>query len=172
MSDWRERVSGAALHDFEVLMGSVLPSAESTLKRFGELQPFGASITADGDLVRLNADPRLGQNPQSRDVIRGIYTGARAAAFARRAIAVVQTGKSGGGSAMRIDMEHKDGTTVSVVVPFTISRFKKTYTRGTIMSGPGERRVWQDLPQTIDLRTPTEVTVTDVWSNEVIKHEV
>ena len=169
MSDWRERVSGPALQDFEVLMGTVLPSAESTLKRFSELQPFGASITTDGDVVRLNADPRLGQNPRARDVLRGIYGGAREAAYARRALAVVQDGRSGGSDAMRIDLEHKDGPCMTVVVPYAISRFKKTYTRGTMTAGPCERRVWNDQVATIDLRTGPEVTVTDVWSNEPSK---
>jgi len=171
MSDWRERVSGPALADFELLMGTVLPSAESTLKRFGHLQPFGASVTTDGDIVRLNADPRLGQNPPARDVVRHVYGSARAAAFARRSIAVVQTGRSGGSDAMRIDMEHRDGQCVTVVVPYAISRFKKTYTRGTLVAGPCEPRVWKDQLQAIDLRTADEVAIKDVWSDEVLKND-
>ena len=181
MDQWRERVVGPARDDFDLLFTTVLPSAESSLRRFGRLQPFGAAMTTQGDLVRLTADPRLGQDPPARDVVAGIYGNARASAFARRSIAVVQTGRSAGGSAMRIDMEHKDGQTVSVVVAYTLSRFRKTYTRGKVTAGPCERRVWQDVPDSIDLRTATEVTaaetvtiaeeapIRDVWSDELTK---
>ena len=147
-------------------MGSVLPSAESMLRSFGKLRPFGAAIGSDGELVRLNADPRLGLDPPARDVVRHIYASARSSAFARRALAVVQTGRSAGSDALRIDLEHMDGPCVTVVVPFAISRFKKTYTRGTIIAGPGERQVWNDQVAAIDLRTASEVDVPDVWSNE------
>ena len=84
MSDWRERVSGPALGDFELLLATVLPSAESTLKRFGKLQPFGASLTTDGDIVRLNADPRLGENPPARDVVRHPLVARIVSAYDRR----------------------------------------------------------------------------------------
>jgi hypothetical protein len=159
-------VRGRAAPDFEVLLAALVPVAEDRLRRTGDLRPFGAALTGDGAVVDLGAHSWLGPTATAKEVVLDLYRAARGAASARRAVAVVQTGRSGGRDAMRIDLEHEDGQCLSVVVDYSLSRFRKTYTRGRLHAGPGVRRVWRSRP-TIDLRTPEELPGEDDWAETV-----
>jgi hypothetical protein len=144
---WQDTLSTESSRaDLEVLVQAVLPSAERKLAQNGDLTPFGAAVSGDGELILFGADPRLGQNPPANDVVRRLYTGARQSAFARRAVAVVRAGRSNGADAMRIDLEHRDGDAVTLVVPYKRGRLTKSFNRGPIASARGVPQVWTNSP--------------------------
>ncbi|WP_315837353.1 hypothetical protein [Bradyrhizobium prioriisuperbiae] len=114
--------------DCQSLMNSVLPFAEQTLSRHGEFLPFGGAKTIDGEFISI-ADADDGQeHPPSGDLIRLIKDGLREAAGKGevRATALVydvrtivpSTGEPS--DAIAVSMNHRDGYSVTVMVPYKI----------------------------------------------------
>lgn len=108
------------------------------------MYPFGAAMTADGELKMLAADSGSGEHPASQDVLDALYAGARESREEHRAVAFAADVKANGSDAVRVELEHREGTALVLVVPYTRSRFKKTVTLGRMAGGVGERRVWAD----------------------------
>src|SRR5207245_5633264 len=76
MASWRDSASQQAQDDLDGLLNAVLPFAEQTISKYGGMYPFGAAVTANGELKMLAADPGPGDRPASQDVLTGLYTGA------------------------------------------------------------------------------------------------
>jgi hypothetical protein len=142
MVSWRDTASVAAQDDLDQMLNAVLPFAEQTLSRYGELLPFGAAVSSDGQVVLLAADPGLGEHPPSVAVLDTLYAGARASADTRRAVAFVADVRANGADALRLELEHRQGVTLVLVVPYTRSRFRRTITFGEMQGSPGRARVW------------------------------
>ena len=143
MASWRDSTSQQAQDDLDGLLNAVLPFAEQSIARHGEMYPFGAAVTAAGELKMLAVDPGAGEHPASQDVLDGLYVRARQSQDEHRAVAFAADVKANGSDALRVELEHLEGTTL-VLLPYTRSRFKKTVTLGQMSSGVGERRIWTD----------------------------
>jgi hypothetical protein len=107
--------------------------------------PFGAAVTTEGQVRLVGADPASGEHPASQDVLGLLYEGARQTRADRRAVAfAADVLLKDGADAVRIELEHRDGTALVLLVPYTRSRFKKTVALGQMSGGVGERRIWND----------------------------
>jgi hypothetical protein len=142
MASWRDTASDQAQADLDALLGAVLPFAEQTLSRYGEMFPFGAAVSSDGELEMLASDPGIGERPMSELVLGALYEGARASSHARRAFAFVADVRVNAADTVRVELEHQEGPALVVLVPYSRSRLKKKVTFGQISGGMGQRNVW------------------------------
>jgi hypothetical protein len=142
MSSWRDSASPQAQDDLDGLLGAVLPFAQQQLERRGEFFPFGARVTRDGEVVLLAGDPALGEQPASQSVLDVLYEGARAEAAASRAAAFVADVKVDGGDAIRAELEHAEGPSMTVLLPYSRSRLRKSVSYGAIRAGLGNPHIW------------------------------
>jgi hypothetical protein len=142
MTSWRPTTSQNAQDDVDGLFGAVLPFAEQTLGRFGELYPFGASLTTDGQVTILGGAPGLGEHPDSLAVLEVLYRGAADRAAGSRAFAFVADVRANGGDAVRVEVEHREGVALVLLIPYTRSRLRKTVTLGQMSVSAASRRIW------------------------------
>jgi hypothetical protein len=141
MTSWRDSASEQAQADMDDLLNVVLPFAEQTLAKHGELFPFGAAISTSGEAEMVAAD--LGDDqPLSQDLLDVLYEGGRASSGSRRAMAFVADVSVSGGDAIRVEVEHRDGLALQILVPYTRSRFRKAVTLGQMSAAPGNPHVW------------------------------
>jgi hypothetical protein len=144
MTSWRDLTSPQAQDDLDGLLTAVLPFAEQTISKYGEMYPFGAAVTGSGELKMLAADSGSGDHPGSQDVLNALYAGARQSRDEHRAVAFAADVKANGSDAVRVELEHQEGTALTLLVPYERSRFKKTVTLGQMAGGAGDRRIWAD----------------------------
>ena len=126
-------------------INAVTPFAERHLGRYGEFFPFGSTVSAEGQIAMLAADPGAGERPKSQLVLDALYAGARSGAANLRAVAVVADVRlARGGDAVRVELEHKEGTVLVVLLPYSRTRrgLKKTITFGQMTVSAGHQRVW------------------------------
>jgi hypothetical protein len=89
----------------------------------------------------LASDPAAGERPLSEDVLGVLYDGARSDS-SLRAVAFVADVRFGGGDAIRVDLEHREGVTLQVVIPYSRSHLRKNLTLGQMRISRGEARIW------------------------------
>jgi hypothetical protein len=123
-------------------LAAVLPFAEQTLSKYGEMLPFGAAVSSDGLLELLASDPGAGDRPESEVVLRALHDGARAASRDRRAFAFAADVRLNAGDAVRVELEHRERVAIVVLVPYSRSRLKKKVAFGQISGGMGRPNVW------------------------------
>jgi len=142
MTSWRDGSSALAQDDLDGLLNAVLPLAEDLLGKHGEFFPFGGSVSTDGETSLMGADPGLGDRPSSDEVLAALYDGARSQATSTRAAAFVADVRANGSDAVRVELEHHEGTSLVVLLPYARSRFKKALTFGQMSVSQGEPKVW------------------------------
>ena len=108
----------------------MLPFAEQTLAKYGEMFPFGAAVSSEGVVEMMAADVGKGDQPPSAEILDLLYEGARESADTRRAVAFLADVRIEGGDAIRIELEHREGTSLELVIPYTRSRFRRTSRSG------------------------------------------
>lgn|SRR6476469_5046646 len=145
MTTWRETTSETAQDDLDGLLDTVLPYAEQTLSKDGELLPFSASVDGAGEVEVVAADPGIDEPPASTDVLDALLDAARDAATTRRAFAfVADVLLLDDQDALRVELEHREGVALQVLVPYRRSRFRKAVTFGEMSLDLVEPRVWAD----------------------------
>jgi hypothetical protein len=142
MTSWRDTASASAQEDLDNLLNVVLPLAQELLGKNGQFYPFGASISADGEASLTAADPALGDHPQPDQVLAGLYDGARADAAGNRAAAFVVDVLANGSDAVRVELEHRDGIALVVLVPYQPSTLNRVPKFEQMSVSPGEPQVW------------------------------
>lgn len=142
VASWRETASASAQNDLDELLNAIVPFAEQGIAKHGEFFPFGAAVTSEGDVALIAADPGVGDAPSSVQALELLYDGARVDAESRRAFAFAADVRANGGSAIRVELEHREGTALVIVIPYTRSRFSKKVTLGAMGLNPGNARVW------------------------------
>lgn len=144
MTSWRDTTSHEAQDDLDGLLNAVLPFAEQTLAKYGEMFPFGAAVSSEGQVEMMAAEPGQGDQPSSAEVLNLLHQGARESAGTRRAVAFVADVRVECGDAIRVELEHREGTSLALVIPYTRSRFRKTISLGQMSGGVSESRIWSD----------------------------
>lgn len=99
MTSWRDTTSEAAQHDLDGSLNAVVPFAEQTLAKYGEIFPFGAAVSSEGVVEMMAADVGQGDQPPSAEILDLLYEGARESADTRRAVAFVADVRNEGGDA-------------------------------------------------------------------------
>ena len=142
MTSWRDTTSALAQNDLDGLLNAVLPFAEESLSKHGEFYPFGAAVSAGGQTSLLGGDPALGEKPNSDAVLGTLYEAVRSEAAGLRAAAFVADVRAGGSDAVRVELEHAEGVSLVVLLPYTRSRFKRTLEFGPMSVSAADLKVW------------------------------
>ena len=119
-----------AREDYNALLEFLMPFAEQMLKKNGEFFPFGASVSAEGE-VQACATYDGDETPASEDVIamlvQGFQNEARDGKIRATGICydgrIVQDGKTV--DAVIISLEHFGGSASKTCVPYTKGMFGK-----------------------------------------------
>jgi hypothetical protein len=146
MASWRDAASSEAQADLDGLLNAVLPFAEQQLARHGEFFPFGAAVSEDGQMALLSGDPGFGERPQSQAVLDLLYQGARDPVTGYRAAAFAADVRAEGSDAVRVELEHREGSVLVVLVPYQQNMAQGTITFGQMRASAGQARVWVTDP--------------------------
>jgi hypothetical protein len=142
MTSWRETTSQQAQEDLDALLELTLPFAQQQLAEHGEFFPFAAAVGADGTPRLIAADPGLGERPTSRDVLDQLVGGLREQAGDIRAAALVADVRVGESDAARVELEHRDGQAICVLLPYKRRRLRRGVDYGELGAAPGQPRIW------------------------------
>ena len=142
MTSWRDTASASAQEDLDGLLNVVLPLAQELLGKNGRFYPFGAGVSADGEVALTAADAGLGEHPQPDRVLAGLYDGARATAAESRAAAFVADVQAGGSDAVQVELEHQDGIALVVLVPYKPATLNRVPKFEQMTVSQGDPRVW------------------------------
>jgi hypothetical protein len=145
MTTWRESASQSAQDDLDGLLNLVLPHAEELLRRRNEFFPFGATVSIDGETSLTGADPGVGRRPPPDKVLASLYLGVLEDAASLRAAAFVADVRVGGSDAVQVELEHREGVALVVLLPYTPSRSNRPVKLGSMSAVAGEPRVWTSL---------------------------
>jgi hypothetical protein len=138
--------------DCEIVMNFGLPLADEMLKRNGEFLPFGAAMRPNGEIVCLGAyDGRAFPSLAGSftDLIRSLkeafIAGARRREYLATAlfyeVMVAAAGSSEQLNAVAVSLDHRDGYSVIVVLPFSIEDGKPVYAEPRAQ--PGEADIFR-----------------------------
>lgn len=109
-------------------MNSLLPFAETMLKRHGEFYPYGGYIKPDGEIVDVGAGDPDTDNPRSADLIYVLRTSLRELAEAGRCrataiifdVGVTLPASDQKSDAIQVCLDHAEDYSVEVFVPYRI----------------------------------------------------
>ena len=143
MPSWRDTASPQAQADMDELLNAAIPFAQEQLAKHGELYPYGAAITTDGDIKLLGAHSGT-ENPRSQTVIDTLIKGAAQELSRLRAVALVADVRvsSGGGDAVRVELEHREGLALTVLLPYVKRSFGRGIQFQQMSAAQGVRRFW------------------------------
>lgn len=144
MASWRDSATQLAQDDLDDLLNAVLPFALETLGRRGEVFPFGATISRDGHTALTSADPGVGEHPSSGDVLLLLRAGAANNKDGLRAAAFAADVTIDCGDAIRVEMEHSEQVAITVLIPYTRSRLRKTVKVGDMRVQLGVLNTWAE----------------------------
>jgi len=110
------------------LVDTLLPFAEQTLAKYGELYPFGAQMTSSGKVEAAAIHSEQEHPPSSEliEILHGAFA-AKARAGEIRAsglaydVRVQALGASEKSDAVAIELEHREGYNVIVYFPYTLA---------------------------------------------------
>jgi hypothetical protein len=141
MTSWRDSLSAEAQADMDNMLDAALPFAQQMLAKHGEFYPCAVSMSAGGEVAMVAADVGK-EKGASLDVLALLYEGLASRAQELRAAAIVSDVKIGSGEdAIRVEIEHREGGALAVVLPYKKRGRNVTY--GGLAALPGERRVWR-----------------------------
>ena len=144
MTSWRDSASLQAQDDLDRLSNAVLPFAEQRVQAHGEFFPFGAIVTTDGEVAMIAAADETGSDkPISQGVLDSLYARVIRASATARAAAFVADVNLDGGDAIRAQLEHAEGPSLTILMPYTRGRLRKTVTFGQLRAAAGQPHVWR-----------------------------
>jgi hypothetical protein len=142
MASWRDTASQVAQDDLDGLLDLTLPFAQEMLGTRGGFFPYGASVSIDGVTQLVAGDPGQGENPRSEDVISVIVNGFTSDRDGLRAVAVVTDVRLTDYDAIRVELEHRDGQSIEVLLPYDNTRVGEGVEFGALAAAPVPPRFW------------------------------
>ena len=125
------------------LLNAAIPFAQEELAKHGQFYPYGAAITTDGDVKLLGAHSGT-EKPRSQSLIDSLIEGAAQELSRLRAVALVADVRvsSGGGDAVRVEIEHREGLALTVLLPYVKKAFGRGVQYKQLSAAEGARRFW------------------------------
>ena len=146
MTSWRAGADPQAQADLDELLVTALGVAEQLLERNGGFLPFGAAIERTGDTRLLQGDPGQGEHPKTDAVIATLLDGIRSTSHTMRCVALVMDVLMDGSDAVRVELEHRGGVVLRVLMPYRLRRVSGGVERGDLIVEPGQPMVWLGQP--------------------------
>ena len=116
--------------DCEQLMNAVLPLAERMLSQFGEFYPYGGYMKPNGEIAHVGAGDEEIDRPRSKDLLYVLQDsfsemagkGACKATAIVFDVRVAPPGTEEPSDAVQVCLEHADGYSAEVFLPYRINR--------------------------------------------------
>jgi|SRR5215469_711484 len=142
MTSWRDSASQGSQDDLDGLLNVTLPFAQQMLEKSGEFYPFGAAVTANGETRLIAGDPAQGEHPASAEVLSTLLKGFRQTRADLRAVAICSDVRLSDSDAVRVELEHRDGHAMAVLLPYKKKRFGRGVQYDELRGGTAEQQVW------------------------------
>jgi hypothetical protein len=142
MPSWRDAATQEAQDDLDGLVNAALPFAQQMLDECGEFYPYGVSLS-DGREVRMIAGYGGGEQPTSAAVLETIVAGLRGDRETVRAAALVANVRANDSDAVRVELEHRDGHAIVVLLPYKRKRFGRGIEYRELTASSGSRQIWE-----------------------------
>lgn len=144
MATWRDTASAQSQNDLDSLLNVALGFAQQQLATHGEFFPFAAALGTNGETEMIAARPSASTDrPAPADVIASCLDQLITRRHRLRAAAVVSNVRtSASGDAIEVDLEHAEGPTLQVLLPYTKRRLRKGAEFGQLRAQSGTKRVW------------------------------
>lgn len=148
MASWRDTISAAAQDDLDNLLDYVVPIAHDLLQKRGELIPFAAAISNEGEVRLIMMAPGEGTPENATDIIEQNYRALGTMVDEiRTAITVSDVRiKAMDSDAVMYSTEHKEGVALVCLEPYQITKKglfgKKTVGFANMQLQPGELVFW------------------------------
>ena len=142
MNSWRDSTPEDVQATFDGLCGLAVDAAVDMLTRRKEFYPFGFEAQGE-EAAMIGADPGLGERPPSQAILDLLYEGTRGRRDEIDAVAFVSDVRLESGSdAVRVDLEHRAGHSLSIATPYRIKRFGRGVETGQMAVSIGARQIW------------------------------
>lgn len=142
MTSWRDSASQGAQDDLDRLLDQSLPFAQDMLDKHGEFFPYAVAMSDAGEISLIAGDPGEGDQPTSVTVLEVLTEGLRAARDTNRAAALVSDVRLADSDAVRVEMEHREGQSIVVLLPYRKKRLRRGVEYEPMRAGAGESRIW------------------------------
>jgi hypothetical protein len=142
MTSWRDSASGLAQADLDGLLNTLLPFAQQELEKLGEFFPFGAIVTKEGETKLLAADAMEEERPDSASIISMLLAEAQSKRNELRAVGICSDVRTAGSDVIKVDLEHSEGTALTVLLPYTQKRFGRGIEYLELQASIATNQVW------------------------------
>jgi hypothetical protein len=145
MSNWRDTASEEVQDDFDRLAEVTIAAARNFLDRNGDFIPFPMAIKTDSELALIGLEqPVTPSPPDPREVIEGIVGLFRDRRDSIRALAIGADVEipSEAMDAIEVRLEHRDGYSITVLVPYQIDSLDDSYLYDEPRVMDGDARIW------------------------------
>jgi hypothetical protein len=142
MTSWRDTATQQSQDDLDGLLNVTLSFAQEMLAKRGEMYPFAAAVGIDGETRLLADDPGLGEHPDAGAVRASLLDALRRTREELRAIAVCSDVRLPDSDAIRVELEHRDGQAMSVLLPYKKKRFARGVEYRDLRAGTAEKQLW------------------------------
>jgi hypothetical protein len=143
MSSWRDSASQQAQDDLDGLLNIALPFAQQMLAKRGEFYPFGAVVIASGE-TRMLASNLGEERPASADILSRLVAQLRQEQADLRAVAICSDVQLSDSGAVRVELEHRDGHAMAVLLPYKSKRFGRGVEYAALRGSSANRQVWTE----------------------------
>lgn len=148
MASWRDGVSNEAQADCDRMLDTALPFAQQMLEAYGEFYPYAMRMLDNGTTEGLTAKPGSDPWPKSDAVLGKLYDRLATQAATLRAVAVVAdvvlTTDAAPIDAIKVDIEHREGVALSVLVPYEKKGDGEKPAFGEARAAFGNHRIWPE----------------------------
>lgn len=145
MSNWRDAASEEVQDDLDRLAEITIATARNFLEEFGAFIPFPMAIKTDGTLAPIGLDqPTPPSPPDPSEVIAGIVGLFRDRRNSVRALAIAADIEipAEAQDAIEVRLEHRDGPSLVIVVPYQIDPLDDTYLYDEPRTLDASPRIW------------------------------
>ena len=125
-----------------MLLNLSLPFAQEMLDKHGEFFPYGAAVAASGDSKLVAGNPGEGEQPTSSGVLAQLVNGLRSQRDSLRATAVVSAVRTPDSDAVRVELEHREGLAMAVLLPYSKNSLQPGVEYGPLAAAPANPQVW------------------------------
>jgi hypothetical protein len=118
--------------------------AQESLATRGAFYPYAVKMTTDGEVGVIMADPGQGEHPRPTDVLSMLVSGLQGERDGLRAAATVADVATAGppGDAIRVDIEHREGVALTVLLPYEKKRLRRGVSYGAIQAALAQSQIW------------------------------
>jgi hypothetical protein len=143
MEAWRDSVSIQVQNEFDYLAATAMPFAIEMIEQHGDFFPFGATLDIDDNGRVITAEDNTDRRqPASHVLVEALRRGMRADADVLKCVALVVDLRLEDTDVISIQLEHRGGQTLTLLVPYSKKRFGRGVTVADTVVLDGERHIW------------------------------